>query len=243
VGKARKFYAIARGVRPGVYTAWSGFGGAEEQVRGFAGALYRGFASRQEAEQWLKNPLPSPAPARKASVRSTPAAAAASPGTVVIYADGGCLGNPGPGGYGAIIIAGEERRELSQGFRLTTNNRMELAACIAALKTLRTAAAVILYTDSRYVVNGICKGWARKWRANNWMRTKTEAALNRDLWEEILALVGLHRVEFVWLRGHAGQPENERCDEIAKAAAQGTDLTEDHGYVQGRTGTPPGLFR
>jgi ribonuclease HI len=243
MGKSKKYYAVARGAQPGIYTAWFGPQGAEEQIRGVPGALYRGFPTLTEAERWLKNPVPLKAPAGKTQGRTLAAASLSSPGKVLIYTDGGCLGNPGPGGYGAIIVEGETEKELSAGYRLTTNNRMELTACIAALASLKAAADVLLHTDSRYVVNGISKGWARRWRANDWMRTKTEAAENSDLWEQLLDLCTLHRVEFVWVRGHAGHPENERCDELATAAARGADLQEDHAYVRGRARMPSGLFR
>jgi len=234
MGNTKKYYAVARGGRPGIYTAWFGSGGAEEQIRGFAGALYRGFASLKEARQWLENPVsPERSPARSAS-SGTPAARP-SPGEILIYTDGSSRGNPGPGGYGILIVDGQQRREFAEGFRLTTNNRMEMMACITALQMLKTTDSVILYSDSLYVVNGINKGWARKWRANRWMRTKKEAAQNSDLWAKLLDLCDSHRVRFVWVHGHAGHPENERCDELATAAAQGADLKEDHNYVQGRT--------
>jgi ribonuclease HI len=243
VGKSKKYYAVARGLRPGIYTEWFGPGGAEEQIRGVIGALYRGFSSRAEAEEWLKNPHSGKAaPGRKDPSVASPASVP-TPGTIMIYTDGGCRENPGPGGYGAVIVEGDREVELSEGFRLTTNNRMELTACIAALKALKAPSDVILHSDSRYVVNGIAKGWAHKWRANNWMRTKSEAAENSDLWDELLELCGRHRVTFVWVRGHAGHPENERCDKLATAAAQGADLREDRAYVEGRTRVPSGLFR
>ena len=111
-----------------------------------------------------------------------------------------------------------------------------------ALRALKAPSSVLLYSDSSYVVNGMKKGWARKWRANNWMRTKSDAAENSDLWEELLELCDRHRVEFVWVRGHAGHRENERCDELATAAAQGPDLKEDRAYLRGRTRTGSGLF-
>ena len=243
MGKSKKYYAVAKGVQPGIYTDWFGPGGAEEQIRGVTGALYRGFSSRTEAQEWLKNPHSGKAVSGKAATSGTSTPSAPMPGTIMIYTDGGCLENPGPGGYGAIIVEGDRRIELSGGFRLTTNNRMELTACIAALKALKAPSDVILHSDSRYVVNGIAKGWARRWRANNWMRTKSEAAENSDLWERLLALCDLHRLTFVWVRGHAGHPENERCDELATAAARGVDLREDRAYVEGCTRMPSGLFR
>jgi ribonuclease HI len=243
VGKSKKYYAVARGLRPGVYTAWFGPGGAEEQIRGIAGALYRGFSSLTEAQEWLKSPHAGKAPSARTKGSGDSPASVPAPGTIMIFTDGGCRENPGPGGYGAIIIEGDRRIELSDGFRLTTNNRMELTACIAALKTLDAPSDVILHSDSRYVVNGISKGWARRWRANNWMRSRSETAENSDLWKQLLELCELHRVTFVWVRGHAGHPENERCDELATAAARGADLREDRFYVEGRTRMPSGLFR
>lgn len=149
---------------------------------------------------------------------------------VMIYADGSCLGNPGPGGYGVILVHGEHRKELSGGYRLTTNNRMELMAAIAGLSALKGRCAVTLCTDSQYVVNAMEKGWAKKWKANGWMRTRTDRAINPDLWERLLALCERHEVRFAWVRGHAGHPENERCDELGKAAASAGNLPEDTGY-------------
>ena len=146
---------------------------------------------------------------------------------MTIYSDGGCLGNPGPGGYGVVLIYGGHRRELSGGYRLTTNNRMELLGAIAGLEALKEPCTVTLYTDSQYVVNGISKGWAKRWRQNGWMRNKEEKALNADLWERLLALCDRHQATFVWVRGHAGNEENERCDTLSKAAAQGKALRID----------------
>lgn len=149
---------------------------------------------------------------------------------VTIYTDGACKGNPGPGGYGVILIAGNHRKELSGGYRRTTNNRMELLAAIVGLRALKSPCTVTLHTDSRYVADALEKGWARKWRANGWMRTKTDRALNPDLWEELLALCERHRVRVVWVRGHAGHEENERCDELAVTAARQRNLPPDSGY-------------
>jgi ribonuclease HI len=241
MGSQKKYYAVLKGCRPGIYSAWYGFGGAEEQVRGFAGAVYKGFATQDEARRWLESPAAGNrnGPSR-ARADSSPDAPIAFPGEIVVYTDGGCAGNPGPGGYGAVILAGETRHEIAGGFRLTTNNRMELIACIAALETLSDPSKVVLHSDSRYVVNGISKGWARRWRANGWMRTKSEAALNTDLWSRLLDLCEKHRVRFVWVHGHAGNRENERCDQLATEAAQGPDLQEDHAYVRGLARVPDG---
>ena len=137
---------------------------------------------------------------------------------VDIYTDGACSGNPGPGGYGVILMYGSLKRELSGGEKQTTNNRMELTGVIRGLSALKEPCDVSLYTDSQYVVNAINQGWAKKWRANGWMRNKKEKALNPDLWETLLGLCETHDVTFVWVKGHAQNPYNNRCDELAVAA-------------------------
>ena len=138
---------------------------------------------------------------------------------VTLYSDGSSRGNPGPGGYGVILLYGSVKRELSGGEKQTTNNRMELSGVIRGLSALREPCEVTLYTDSQYVVNAMTKGWAKKWRANGWMRNKKEKALNPDLWEELLNLTARHEMKYVWIKGHAGHPQNERCDELAVRAA------------------------
>ena len=135
---------------------------------------------------------------------------------VEIYTDGACRGNPGPGGFGVILQYGTARRELSGGEPVTTNNRMELRAAIEGLRALREPCEVTLYSDSRYLVDAVTLGWARSWRATGWKRGK---AKNPDLWEELLTLLDRHTVTFVWVRGHDGHAENERCDKLATAAA------------------------
>lgn len=139
---------------------------------------------------------------------------------VTIYTDGACSGNPGPGGYGAILMYGQHKKELSGGDPNTTNNRMELMGVITALKALNRPCQVDLYTDSQYVVNAIEKGWAKKWQANGWMRNKKDKALNPDLWQTLLELLELHQVKFHWVKGHAENPYNNRCDELAVAESQ-----------------------
>lgn len=139
---------------------------------------------------------------------------------VTIYTDGACSGNPGPGGYGAILMYGSHKKELSGGDPNTTNNRMELLGVITALKALNRPCQVDLYTDSQYVVNAIEKGWAVKWRANGWMRNKKDKALNPDLWETLLGLLETHSVTFHWVKGHATNPYNNRCDELAVAESR-----------------------
>ena len=130
-----------------------------------------------------------------------------------------------------MLLYNGHRRELSGGFSLTTNNRMEITAVIVALSALKRSCEVTLYTDSQYVVNALTKGWAERWRANGWKRNKKEKALNADLWVQLLGLCRGHKVEFVWVRGHAENIENERCDQLAREAAQGVNLSPDHGYI------------
>ncbi len=149
---------------------------------------------------------------------------------VTIYTDGACSGNPGPGGYGAILQSGKHNRELSQGYRRTTNNRMELMAVIAALKILTRPCAVTLYSDSRYVVDGIEKGWAKNWKARGWKKADKQPALNADLWALILELLSKHQVKLVWVKGHASNAGNNRCDELAVTAAKSENLLMDNGY-------------
>lgn len=149
---------------------------------------------------------------------------------VIVYTDGACTGNPGPGGYGVVLLYGDHRRELSGGFRRTTNNRMELMGPIEGLQALNQSCRVTLHSDSQYVVEGIEKGWAKRWRGNGWMRNKRERAVNPDLWGKLLDLCETHDVEFRWVRGHAGDVENERCDQLAVEAAHRKDLPVDEGY-------------
>ena len=152
------------------------------------------------------------------------------PKHIDIYSDGACTGNPGPGGYGVVLIYGDHRQELSGGYRQTTNNRMELMGPIKGLEALNQTCHVTLYSDSQYVVEGIEKGWARRWRSNSWMRNKRQQAVNPDLWGELLNLCDKHEVEFRWVRGHSGDLENERCDQLAVQAAHGTGLLVDEEY-------------
>ena len=137
---------------------------------------------------------------------------------VTIYTDGACSGNPGPGGYGIILQYGEHRKEMSAGFDNTTNNRMELLGVITALEALKQPCDVDLYSDSKYVIDAVTKGWAQKWRSKGWMRTPKEPAKNPDLWERLLDLLKVHSVTFHWVKGHAQNANNNRCDELAVAA-------------------------
>lgn len=244
----KKFYAVGVGQVPGIYETWAGPGGAEAQVKGFPGARYKGFSSLDDAQTWMneftgtwerKKETPLNMDDENADDET-----AANGKDIRIYTDGGCINNPGPGGYGVVLLRGNKRIELSGGFRHTTNNRMELTACIEGLKHLETRSSVVIFSDSRYVVNGIEKGWAKRWRSKGWMRTPDQPAENADLWRQLLDLCDTHDVEFSWVRGHAGNPENERCDKLATRAAAGTDLSRDTAFETNRTTRPvqKGLF-
>lgn len=251
---AGKFYAVAMGREPGIYTDWPL---AKEQVDGFPGARYKGFANRAEAEAWLKN-LPASTGGRKqadgitkSARRQLPEKDTAPAAGVAVYTDGSCLGNPGPGGYGVIIQENGQEQQLSGGFRRTTNNRMEIMAAIVGLRAAgtgivgtstagtstagtsvaRTGTQIIhLYSDSSYLINAIEKGWAKNWARRGWLKADGQPAQNRDLWQEMLALLAARKVVCHWLRGHAGHDCNERCDRLALLAAKSADLPEDTGY-------------
>lgn len=146
---------------------------------------------------------------------------------ITIYTDGAAKGNPGPGGYGVVLLSGQFRKELSEGFELTTNNRMELLAVIAGLEALKIEGSdVTIYSDSKYVVDAVEKGWI--W---NWVKIRFKGKKNEDLWLRFLKIYPKHRVKFVWVKGHANIPENERCDQLAVAAATQLRLKKDTGYL------------
>jgi ribonuclease HI len=214
---AKKFYAVAKGRKQGIWEEWYGEEGAWAQVNGFPGAVFKGFATRKEASDWLgsQKENPAPKPVKKPIISKSSDGSNLpnnSEDKLIIYTDGGSIRNPGPGGYGVVMLYKGQRKELSGGFRLTTNNRMELTACIVGLRNVTCSVLVIMHCDSKYVVDGISKGWAKRWRAKGWMRTETEKAKNADLWAELLTLCERLRVEFRWVKGHAGVKENERCD-------------------------------
>lgn len=139
---------------------------------------------------------------------------------VLIYTDGACSGNPGPGGWGAVLRYGTTERELSGGEKNTTNNRMELTAVIKALGALKEPCEVTVYSDSKYVVDAIEKGWAKSWRSRGWVKSDKKPALNSDLWQQLLDELERHTVNFVWVKGHNEHPENERCDRLAVAESK-----------------------
>jgi ribonuclease HI len=147
-------------------------------------------------------------------------------GEITIYTDGAASGNPGPGGYGVVLIYGKHRLEKSEGFRLTTNNRMELLAVITGLEALKIPGSrVVVYTDSRYVADSVEKGWVFQWESKAFKKKK-----NPDLWIRFLKVYRNHKVRFVWIKGHASNPENEICDRLAVDASRAADLSEDTGY-------------
>lgn len=143
---------------------------------------------------------------------------------VDIYTDGACKNNPGPGGYGAILVYNGREKEISGGDKHTTNNRMELLAAINGLKMLKEPCEVTLYSDSKYLIDSIEKGWVYSWQKNGWRKADKSPALNVELWTELLALINFHKVSFVWVKGHAGHIYNERCDRLAVAGAEAAAL-------------------
>ena len=140
--------------------------------------------------------------------------------TVTLYTDGACSGNPGPGGWGAILAFNGVEKELSGGERSTTNNRMELTAVIAGLSALKEPCIVELYSDSKYVIDGLSKGWAEGWKKKGWVKSDKKPALNPDLWDQLLALTHIHTLRYHWVKGHADNPKNNRCDELAVAESK-----------------------
>jgi ribonuclease HI len=249
--QTKKYYAVRSGRKPGIYRTWDE---CKAQVDGYANAQYKGFSSREEAEAYLDYAITNKQDAGKPAgdKPATPSKKERRPSHgndrsddearalemlktaeglnhVVIYTDGACLGNPGRGGYGVVMLHDQQRKEFSRGYRLTTNNRMEILACIVGLQSLESSCAVTLYSDSQYVVNTMTKGWARRWKQNKWKRNG-ENIPNADLWEKMLELYDKHKIKFNWVRGHAGNKENERCDQLAREAALGSGLAIDSVY-------------
>ena len=148
---------------------------------------------------------------------------------VHLYTDGSCLGKPGPGGYGVVLEYNKHRKELSQGFKCTTNNRMEMLACIEGLKALKRDCEVVITTDSQYVKQGI-EQWMHGWKRNGWKTSAKKPVKNQDLWVKLDNELQRHKVRWDWVKGHSGHPQNERCDELAREAASGSSLQEDGGY-------------
>jgi len=150
---------------------------------------------------------------------------------VTIHTDGACKGNPGPGGYGAVLVCGRHRKEIQAGFRHTTNNRMELRAAIAALEQLREPCEVELYSDSKYLVKAITERWIQGWKRNGWKTAAKQPVKNQDLWQRLDNAMEPHRIQWRWLKGHAGHAENERCDELANDVIRSGPLQPDDGFA------------
>lgn len=222
---AKKFYAVKRGRKTGIFTVWAE---CSAQVQGFQGAVYKGFMTEAEARDWLDGALDSSAP------RAAKSGAAAKKSSVppveepvdadyIIHTDGSCLRNPGgAGGWAAVIetVATGEVRECSGGDPETTNNRMELTAALEALSAVPEGARVALYTDSQYLKNAFTKFWLPAWKKRGWKKADGEPVLNQDLWMQLDAAFAARCVQFHWVKGHAGNARNERCDELARAEAE-----------------------
>lgn len=249
----KNYYVVVNGRKSGIYTNWFGVGETAEQVEGFPEAVYKGFYTREEAINWLKEfPIetllklaPDLIEYLDEKTDSSPALAETiaellKSEKVVMFTDGSA--NSGVGGYGIVLKYKESVKELSGGFRKTTNNRMEIIACIEGLRALKKKSDVVIFSDSQYVVNSISKGWAQKWQAQGWMRNEKERAENSDLWAQLLELCNQHTVEFQWVKGHNGTKENERCDQLAMKAAQKRTLPVDAGFENGKPANPPSLF-
>lgn len=225
-----KYYAVAAGRTTGIFTSWPE---ARAQVEGFPGAVYKSFKTREQALAFLEDPVlgtgrKNTAPKRKP--RHTLSDTGLPEGAIVVYTDGSAIGNPGPGGYGVVIQEHPDGpvKELSGGYRHTTNNRMEMTAVIKALETLQgTDSPVVLHSDSRYVVDALTRGWAAGWEKRGWKRANGQPALNADLWDQLLPLARSMDIRFVWVKGHSGNPLNERCDVLANTAARQEVLHDD----------------
>lgn len=198
-----KVYAVKNGRKTGIFSTWEE---CEKQVAGYAGAKFKSFSSVPEALLWLEETSASPHPAAE----------------YIVYTDGSCLQNPnGPGGWAAIIqeTATGKEYELHGGAPSTTNNRMELNAAVAALAHIENPSSIALYTDSQYLKNTFTKHWIDNWKRNGWKTAVGTDVKNKDLWIELDSLFQKHQVAFHWVKGHAGNDKNERCDQLAKKEA------------------------
>ena len=224
-----KFYAVAAGRKTGIFTNWPE---TQKLVQGFAGAKYKSFKTRKEAQAFMDDPVYGSKNRSKGSSKETSSSGPPKEypeGTIVVHTDGGAIGNPGPGGYGVVIQNGAQ---FSGGFNRTTNNRMELLAVIVALESLqKEKAPIVLHSDSRYVINGLNKGWAKNWKRNNWKKSDGKMAINPDLWARLLDLLPNLDIRFQWVKGHAGDPLNEACDQLANSTARKEGLPDDTGYL------------
>ncbi len=214
---AKKFYAVKRGRKTGLYTVWAE---CAAQVKGFQGAVYKGFMTEEEARAWLGGVDARAEQPRAAAEMAAPSAPDAD---YIIHTDGSCLRNPGgAGGWAAVIetAATGAVEEKSGGDPETTNNRMELTAALMALSAVPEGARVALYTDSQYLKNAFTKFWLPAWKKRGWKKADGEPVLNQDLWVQLDAAFAARQVQFHWVKGHAGNPRNERCDALARAEAE-----------------------
>ena len=214
---AKKFYAVKRGRKTGLYTVWAE---CAAQVKGFQGAVYKGFMTEEEARAWLGGANARAEQPRAAAEMAAPSAPDAD---YIIHTDGSCLRNPGgAGGWAAVIetAATGAVEEKSGGDPETTNNRMELTAALMALSAVPEGARVALYTDSQYLKNAFTKFWLPAWKKRGWKKADGEPVLNQDLWVQLDAAFAARQVQFHWVKGHAGNPRNERCDALARAEAE-----------------------
>ncbi|MBT6759923.1 MAG: ribonuclease HI [Candidatus Marinimicrobia bacterium] len=236
---SKKVYAVFQGHQPGLFDSWDE---ASLQVKGFKGATYKSFPSQAAAIAWLwecvlnaKEPvaqiLIDLIKAQTDNGSNTSNLSLTKPnGKIIIHTDGGASPNPGVGGYGVVLQQGKRRKELSAGYQLTTNNRMEMMAVIVALQSLNGSSEVLLHTDSKYVVDSITKRWVYGWKQRGWKKSDGKRPVNVDLWEVLIELLDGHQVEFRWVKGHAGNIENERCDALVTEARKMKNLLVDTGY-------------
>jgi ribonuclease HI len=223
----KKFYAVAAGRETGVFTDWAT---AEAQVKGHPGAKYKSFPTREQAVAWVEDPVYEKKIKSSTKISNTTSGPLPPDGSVVVYTDGGSINNPGPGGYGVVILDGDNRLELDGGMRLTTNNRMEMTAALVALQNIGPRTEQIhLYSDSSYLVDGFNKGWVTRWKKNGWKKSDGQQVLNIDLWTQLYELVAAN-VVLHWVKGHAGNELNERCDQLAVAAARRPPVAIDEEY-------------
>ena len=219
---AKKFYAVKRGRKTGIFTVWAE---CSAQVQGFQGAVYKGFMTEAEARDWLSGgaSMSNEGTPRTGKKSATPAPAESIDADYIIHTDGSCLRNPGgAGGWAAVIetVATGAVTEHSGGDPETTNNRMELTAALEALSAVPEGARVALFTDSQYLKNAFTRFWLPAWKKRGWKKADGEPVLNQDLWMQLDAAFDARRVQFYWVKGHAGNPRNERCDELARSEAE-----------------------
>jgi len=238
---AKKIYAVFLGHQPGLYKSWDE---AAAQVKGFKGAVYKSFVNHNEALLWLREcvlgatgivsekliDLIKSQPVGQTDSQSTSIAGKAN--QIIIHTDGGASPNPGIGAYGVVLQKGRLRKELSAAYQLTTNNRMEMMGVIVALQSLKEPSQVELHTDSKYIVDSITKGWVYGWIKRGWKKSDGQRPENVDLWQQLLEALEEHKVDFRWVKGHAGNTENERCDALVSEARQSKHLLLDLGYLQ-----------